>query len=110
MLIPNASQAIVDIRKLRDYCLNPIHPQGKHKARLFQARLGIQASDAESLRQILLVGATLHAAELGRSDQYGQRYSLKFTIEWQAKSATLCSGWIIETGSDRPKLITCYLL
>ena len=32
MKIPNAERAIVDIRKLRGYCLNPQHVKGKHKA------------------------------------------------------------------------------
>jgi hypothetical protein len=50
MLIPNAENAIVDIRKLRDYCLNPEHENGKHKARLFASILGMTADDAEELR------------------------------------------------------------
>lgn len=32
MHIPNAEQAVVDIRKLREYCLSMTHPRGKHKA------------------------------------------------------------------------------
>ena len=32
MLMPNAECAVVDIRKLRDYCLNPLHDEGKHSA------------------------------------------------------------------------------
>jgi hypothetical protein len=35
MKIPNSEHAIVDIQKLRDYCLNPTPDEGKHKARLF---------------------------------------------------------------------------
>jgi hypothetical protein len=35
MKIPNAENAVVDIRKLKDYCLNPQHEEGKHKSRLF---------------------------------------------------------------------------
>lgn len=54
MLIPNAGQAVVDMRKLRDYYLNPKHDDGKHKDRLFSSILGMVASDAEELRQILL--------------------------------------------------------
>jgi len=42
MLIPNAENAVVDIRKLRDYCLNPDHDEGKHKARLFSSILDIR--------------------------------------------------------------------
>ena len=35
MKLPNGSLAIVDIRKIRNYCLNLDHPSGKHKARVF---------------------------------------------------------------------------
>lgn len=59
MLIPNAENAVVDIRKLRDYCLNPKHAEGKHKARLFLSSLGMTADDAEELRQILFEVAKL---------------------------------------------------
>ncbi|KHE91343.1 MAG: hypothetical protein K8F52_10460 [Candidatus Scalindua rubra] len=41
MKIPNAEYAVVDIRKLCDYCLSSIHDEGKHKARLFKSTLGI---------------------------------------------------------------------
>jgi hypothetical protein len=46
MLIPNAENAVVDIRKLRDYCLNLEHDDGKHKARLFLSILGVTADNA----------------------------------------------------------------
>lgn len=110
MLIPNAENAVVDIRKLRDYCLSPKHDDGKHKARLFSSILGMTADNAEELRQILLEVIKTHEARLGRQDEFGQRYTLDFTIEWQNRSATLRSGWIIEHGSEIPKLTTCYPL
>jgi hypothetical protein len=110
MLIPNAENAVVDIRKLRDYCLNPEHDDGKHKARLFSSILGITASNAQELRQILLDVIQTHEARLGRQDEFGQRYTLDFTITWQNKSATLRSGWIIEHSSAIPRLTTCYPL
>jgi hypothetical protein len=53
-LLPNAENAVVDIRKLRNYCLNPEHREGKHKARLFLSALGMTADNAEDLQQILL--------------------------------------------------------
>src|SRR5436853_7876618 len=39
MLLPNGKRAIVDIRKLRDYCLNPDNPRGSGKARVFARAL-----------------------------------------------------------------------
>ena len=101
---------MVDIRKLRDYCLNLEHDDGKHKARLFTSILGMVAGNAEELRQILLKVVTTHKARLGRQDAFGQRYTLDFVIEWQNRSATLRSGWIIEHGSETPRLTTCYPL
>jgi hypothetical protein len=52
--LPNAHRAIVPIAKLRDYSLNPLHPEGKHKARVFKSALGFTASDAERLRGMIL--------------------------------------------------------
>lgn len=109
-LMPYAENAVVDIRKLRDYCLNPEHDDGKHKARLFLSILGMTAEDAEELRQILLEVVKNVEVRLGRKDAFGQRYTLDFPIEWQNRSATLRSGWIIEHGSNIPRLTTCYPL
>jgi hypothetical protein len=110
MIIPNADNAVVDIRKLRDYCLNSEHDDGKHKARLFSSSLGMTADNAEELRQILLEVVQSHEAQLGRKDEFGQRYTLDFKIEWQNRSATLRSGWIIEYDLEIPRLTTCYPL
>ncbi len=54
MKLPNAENAVVDISKLRDYCLNPNHPEGKHKARAFLGKLGFEKNDAELLRHSIL--------------------------------------------------------
>ena len=110
MLIPYANKAIVDIHKLRDYCLNLEHDDGKHKARLFSSTLGMKAENAEELRLILLEIIKTHEAKLGRSDRFGQRYTVDFEITWQNRNATLRSGWIIEHSSNIPKLTTCYPL
>lgn len=110
MLIPNAENAVVDVRKLRDYCLNLEHENGKHKARLFSSILGMTIDDAEELRQVLLEVVKTHEAQLGRRDEFGQRYTLDFTIEWQDRRAILRSGWIIEHSLEVPKLTTCYPL
>jgi hypothetical protein len=46
--LPNAERAIVNIAKLRDYCLNPEHEHGSHKARVFAAKLGLTADKLKS--------------------------------------------------------------
>jgi len=110
MKIPNAEHAIVDIRKLRDYCLNSQHNKGKHKARLFSSILGMNSNDAEELRNILLEAVMKQNAQLAEKDARGQRWTLDFTLTWQDKQATIRSGWIIEVNSDIPKLTTAFPL
>ena len=110
MTLPNAERAIIDIRKLRDYCLNPLHDEGQHKARLFATTLGMTADDAENLRNLLLEAVTIHEAHLGRRDTYGQRYTVDCHVVWQGKQAMIRSGWIIEHHTDVPRLTTCYPL
>ena len=109
-LLPHAENAVVDIRKLRDYCLNPEHDNGKHKAHLFLSSLGMTADHAEELQQILLEIVKTGEVRLGKQDTFGQRYTLDFSLEWQNRSTTPRSGWIIEHGSTIPRLTTCYPL
>ena len=40
MRLPNGERAVIDIRKLQEYCLNSQHPRGRNKARVF-ASVGI---------------------------------------------------------------------
>lgn len=56
MKMPDGDAAIVDRQKLTGYCLNPEHPRGKHKARVF-ATLGFTAENADTLRAALLMAA-----------------------------------------------------
>ena len=110
MKIPNAERAVVDIRKLQDYCLNPEHNDGKHKARLFSAALGMDIKDAEVLRDALLRAVQTHEAQLGLHDVHGQRYTINFLLDWCDRQAIIRSGWIIDRGSEVPRLVTAYPL
>jgi len=40
--LPHGKEAILDIRKIEPYCLNPLHPRGRHKARVFRDALDLQ--------------------------------------------------------------------
>ncbi len=64
MKVPEAENAVVDIRKLRDYCLNSTHERGKHKVRLFVAMLGLTDDDAQELRSVLMEAVRTHEAQL----------------------------------------------
>ena len=110
MIIPNAEYAFIDIRKLRDYTLDPQHRVGRHKARLFNSLLGITQEDVEVLRNILLEAVRTHEATLGIQDAHGQRYELDFTMNWQGHQALVRSVWNIRPREQHPRLVTCYPL
>ncbi|MEM9997476.1 MAG: DUF6883 domain-containing protein [Bacteroidota bacterium] len=110
MTLPRADQAVVELAKLRDYALNPAHPRGKHKARVFAATLGYAASDAETLRRALLNAVTVCEATLGRTDEYGTRYTVDLPLTGPGGDAVVRTGWIIRTGEDFPRLTTLYVL
>lgn len=108
--LPNAENAVVEMRKLRDYCLSPEHPRGKHKARVFASALGITTEDSEELRRTLLTAAGSEEATPTEEDEYGQRYVLDFEMSTEAGSATVRSGWIVRTGENFPRFTSCWVL
>ena len=98
MKIPGGEFAFVDLAKLRDYCLNPSHSEGKHKARVFASVLGLSAVDSDFLRDELLYAARVLEAEIRDTDKYGDRYVLDFPITKGNRTATVRSAWIIRLG------------
>ena len=110
MKLSNAEDAIVELRKLEDYCLNPHHARGKHKARVFSSALGVTRSDARELREHILEGVLDADCMRGKSDAYGRRYIVD--VPWQRKdrTATVRTVWIIKRKEAIPRLITCYVL
>jgi hypothetical protein len=110
MKLPNAGAAIVEIEKLRDYCLSSGHPRGRHKARVFHSLLGMTAAHAEELRAVLIDAALKEEASLGASDQYGTRYIIDFELRRGGRAAGIRSCWIVLMNEDAPRFVTCYIL
>ena len=109
MKLPNGERAIVDIGKLLDYCLNPQHPRGRNKARVF-ASVGIRDTDVELLRSALLSAAINAEAEAGAASIYGQRYVVDFDLVRPDRVVRIRSTWIVRAGEDLPRLTSCYVL
>jgi hypothetical protein len=110
MKLPNGDRAIVEITKLRDYCLSPDHPRGRHKARVFASATGLTAVNAEELEKLLLEAARTLEAEESDRDEFGQRYTIDLTVSGPTGTAPVRSTWIVRTGEDFPRLTSCYVL
>jgi len=83
---------------------------GRHKALLFQNILGITGDNAQVLLDALRQAAVNADAVVGKQDRFGQRYIIDFPFGGPAGTATIRSGWIIRTGEDVPRLVTCSIL
>jgi hypothetical protein len=107
MNIPNPENALLDIGKLRDYCLNSAHGKGKDKARVFMSALGVKQADALWLRGEILKRLSTATAVPQVEDVWGIRYAADMEITHNAKTAMVKTIWIILRGDDRPRFVTC---
>jgi hypothetical protein len=108
--LPNRNEAVLDIRKIEDYCLSPSHPRGRHKARVFREALDLQRSDAGWLREALLEAARSGEASQVAADAWGTHWRLDAVIRRQGKSVVVRTIWIVRTGERAPTFVTCWVL
>lgn len=108
--IPNAGRAILDVRKLEDYCLSPEHPRGRHKARVFREAIGLSRSEAWWLQNALLEGLRHGEASQFESDDLGSRWRVDVPIARHGKSVVIRTIWIIRSGEGLPRFVTCWVL
>ncbi len=99
--LPHSHEAILDIRKIEDYCLSPSHLRGRHKARVFREALYLQQSDAAWLRDALLEAARSNEASEVAVDAWGTHWRIDATIRRQGKSAVARTIWIRANRRER---------
>jgi hypothetical protein len=108
--LPGGERAVLGT-KLQDYTLNPSHRDGRHKARVFAATLGITLANRQILEDALLRAAALSGAAEPRGDHgFGTVFVLRFPLTTGRGTATVLSAWIIRHGEDFPRLATCYIV
>lgn len=110
MNLPNAENAQIDRRKLADYCLNPEHPRGKHKARVFAEVLSLGRADAAELEEEIRGRILAEPCVIGASDSFGTQYNVDFRGERDGRKAAVRTSWIVRASEDFPRLTTCFIL
>lgn len=108
--MPNCESAVLDIRKLEDYCLDTEHPRGRHKARVFREALGIGRAEAAWLREALLAQLRDTEAEVFATDAFGTRWRVDLLVTRQNRRAMVRTVWIIRAGEYHPRFVTCWVL
>ncbi len=108
--LPNIENAIIDPRKLSGYALNPEHPVGGNKAKVFESTLGYNKSNADDLMKQVYSKLSESESVIGKLDQYGQRYTVDMNITGpNGNSKVVRTGWIIKPESIVPELTTIYV-
>ena len=109
MRLPGGDDVVIDDLKLTAYALSLTHPQGKHKARVFAAALGLTTSDAGVLKSALRDAARRGSAEALTADRFGARFQIRFLFQFGVKSAMINSAWIVPAGGGRTRLVTVFV-
>jgi hypothetical protein len=107
--LPNGDKAFVPLEKFTEYSLNPAHPGGRHKARVFKAALGITLENAGFLQKTVQLIAVTHDVVQQETTPYGERY-VDFELTTDTGTATVRSAWIVRKDEDIPRLTSCYVL
>jgi hypothetical protein len=107
MRLPNGSKAEIDLRKLADYVLNPAHPRGRNKARVFAAALGVTRKNARVLQEWLAeLAATSDNVDEVETSAFGRIFEIRAEMRYMGRTAQLRSAWMIRHGEDFPRLVT----
>ncbi len=109
MKLPNGRMAAVDDSKLLEYVLNPSHPVGRHHAALFEGLMGITQDHYLLLKNALLEGAKVQEVQPGQASRYGRKFEKGLSLEGPKAARVVLAVWLIETGDDHPRLVTCYV-
>jgi hypothetical protein len=81
---------------LKDYIRNPLHRDGRNKARVFDSALGVTLANAEVLRDALLNAAAHSDPAESRDDNgFGDVYIVRFPLTTKKETAIVLSTWII---------------
>ena len=90
--------------------MNPEHPRGKHKARVFATALGFTAENADDLRAALLIAAATAEAQPAASDRFGDRYVLEFEVKGPRGAGVVRSTWIVRRGESSPSYVAAAVM
>ena len=107
-MLPNAHLAVVEEPKIREYLLNPAHPDNGGKAQFFTG-MGFTAHAWEQLADALREMARTVTVTIRSESAHGEKFVLEGELNTPGGIAPrVRSIWIIDRGSEAPRLVTAY--
>lgn len=110
MTLPNSANAVVEPSKIANYLLAFDHPEGASKAEFFTL-FGFTQENPVLLCAALLAHAnTQPVIEITKS-AYGTKYRIEGPLSCpDGRTPRIRSIWILDIGSEIPRLVTAYPL
>lgn len=100
--LPRAVDAVIPDDKLRDYALNPEHPTGRRKARVFASALGISRDDWRYLRDEIAGKLPTASVAAVRESPYGFLYELPMLLEGlNGATEEVITAWFVPSTRRR---------
>lgn len=104
-----AREAIIPPEKLVGYALDPTHPRGRHKARVFSAALAIEQDDWRYLLEQLLEGVAAAPVTGTRITPFGTLYEVVVLVDGlNGATMPVATIWIVE-GDLPPRLVSTWV-
>ena len=93
--------------------MNPEHSSGKHKAKVFKSALGITASNAEVLRNLIQQSAVEGEVVQEEKTPFGQIFKVDWLVPESVNSGServiLRTIWEITAKNKHPRLISAFV-
>jgi hypothetical protein len=112
LFLPQADEALVPPAKLRDYALDPDHPTGRHKARVFASELGIRQQDWRYLADQIVTRVRTTPVSRIDVDAYGTRYEIIVSVDGlNGATVPVVSAWFVphDPPERPPRLVSTYV-
>jgi len=107
-VLPNANKAKIQIEKLVNYSLD--FKRDPNKATAFKLALGYTKINFRCLARNILKKIKKHNVVHKGNNGYGEIYEAVMNLTGEnGKTANVLTAWIIENGSDFPRLINVYV-
>ena len=106
-ILPNAENAVIDSRKLRDYVLNPEHAVGRHKAAFFGA-MGYSRDRWQELADDIRSQLITRDAESGSPSPFGRKFTITGPLTGPNNRVVrqVTVVWIFRGDNDYAELVT----
>jgi hypothetical protein len=107
--LPRAREAVIPTDKLVGYALDPAHPRGRHKARVFAAALGISQSDWRYLHDQLLQAIVNAEVRGTRITPHGVLYDVVVLLDGlNGATQRVATIWLV-VGDRPPRLVSTWV-